>query len=439
MEQAQYKKIGFWAVFGIVVGSQVGSGIFMAPVVLAPYGILSFYSYIIAAIGAMALALVFAKLCSIIPKTGGPHTYVNAAFGPFPAFFTGWCYWVISWVSSLAVVKSCIGYLIPIIGQQTPELTIAMEIFLLLTMTLLNLYGLSVAGVIEFFLTLLKIVPLVILPVIALFFFKMDNIQISESVQQQSLISNLGHVTLIVLWGFIGLETGTTTAGSVKNPEKTIPKATAIGTLLVALLYFVNNAAIMGAVPATQLINSTAPYSDVVKNIFGGTWYLIISFIAFLVCLSTLNAWILSSGQVAMGVAQDKLMPKVFGVQNKNGSPYFSILMTFIGGTPLIILTYSNNFAHQMNMIIDFSVTAFLFVYMICVLSYFKILIKRSQMKLKSFVIGAVALLFCSWIIYNTPLNILLMAFAFVLTGIPVYIWHKASSKKEFEKIVKIQ
>ena len=83
-------KIGFWAVFSIVTGSQIGSGVFTLPPCLAPYGVLGLFGCLLAGLGAMALCYVFASLCSRLPKTGGPHVYVQHAFGPKIAFFSGW-------------------------------------------------------------------------------------------------------------------------------------------------------------------------------------------------------------------------------------------------------------------------------------------------------------------------------------------------------------
>ncbi len=114
------RKIGFWSVFALVTGSQIGSGVFMLPANLAPYGFYSLAGWLFSGAGAIALALVFAGLCARFPQTGGPHVYVHHAFGRGWAFFTGWTYWVISWVSTTAVVVVSIGYLTPIIGHQSP-------------------------------------------------------------------------------------------------------------------------------------------------------------------------------------------------------------------------------------------------------------------------------------------------------------------------------
>src|SRR5580704_3675387 len=142
-------KMGFWSIFALVTGSQIGSGVFLSPATLAPYGLYGLAGWIVSGLGAIALALVFAQLCSWYPKTGGPHVYVYQAFGPWAAFFTGWTYWVISWVSTTIVIVASVAYLTPIIGHQTPMILIILQIILLLLVTALNFRGVTAAGRVE--------------------------------------------------------------------------------------------------------------------------------------------------------------------------------------------------------------------------------------------------------------------------------------------------
>src|SRR5580704_3865971 len=104
------QKIGFWAVFALVAGSQIGSGVFMQPASLAPFGLYGLFGWLISGAGAIALALVFAWLCANFPKTGGPCVYMQEAFGPVVGYFTGWTYWVISWVSTTVLFVAAVGY-----------------------------------------------------------------------------------------------------------------------------------------------------------------------------------------------------------------------------------------------------------------------------------------------------------------------------------------
>lgn len=429
------KKIGFWAVLAIVMGSQIGSGVLMLPASLAPYGKMSLVAWVVSGLGAIALSLVFAGLCHSYPKTGGPHVYVAETFGRTAAFFSGWTYWVISWVSSTAVIVASIGYLSPIIGQWiAPDYYLGLEIILLLFITSLNLKGVSSAGRAEFFLTLIKFVPLVLLPTIGLFYFNADNFMVSAAAQSLTPAETLARVTLLTLWGFIGLESATTPAGSVENPQKTIPKAIVIGTLLVALLYFLNSVGIMGLLPGETLAQSNAPYVAATQAMFGGHWHIIISIMASLVCIGTLNAWMLASGQIALGLAQDKFLPSYFGKKTKEDAPYVALLISAIGILPLLFLSAQQTLAEKITHIIDVSVVAFLFVYLICCLAFLKMTYQRALdsrlIKFFRMGYGIIALLFCSWIIYQTPMHVLGLAGLFVLSGIPVFIYMHLSKKR---------
>ena len=419
------RKIGFWSVFALVTGSQIGTGVFMLPTSLAPFGVLSLAGWVISGFGAVALALVFAALCGRFPRTGGPHAYVKEAFGTPASFFTGWTYWTISWVSTTAVIVATIGYLTPLIGHCSSNTYLALEILLLIGITALNLSGVTVAGQAESVLTFLKFVPLLILPIVALFYFDIGNFVTEEAVKNSSTTHSLAQVTLLTLWGFIGLESATTPAGSVEDPSKTIPRAIVLGTICVALLYFLNSIGIMGLIPGPELAQAKAPYVDAAQRLFGGHWHLGVSLIAAIVCLGTMNAWVLSAGQIALGLAEDKLIPRIFALKNKNDAPFWALLASSIGIIPLLVLTANENLAKQITSIIDFSVVAFLFVYLICGFSFFKLMIKKNELSYFSLFYGLVACGFCCWIIYETPLKTLLIASLFTVSGLPIYLWRQ--------------
>ena len=104
-----------------------------------------------------------------------------------------------------------------------------------------------------------------------------------------------------------------------------------MGTLCVAILYLINSIGIIGLIPREDLIHSNAPYVDATQIIFSGQWHLLISLLASIICIGTLNAWVLISGQIALGLAQDGLMPSFFAKKNKNGAPIWSLFVSCIG------------------------------------------------------------------------------------------------------------
>ncbi|MCA9507079.1 MAG: amino acid permease [Myxococcales bacterium] len=418
------EKIGFWAVFALVAGSQIGSGVFVQPASLAPYGLYALAGWLISGTGAVTLALVFGWLCSKFPRTGGPYAYVEEAFGPVAGFFTGWTYWVISWVSTPVLYVASVGYLSPMLGNPPTEILLGLEIILLLALTWLNLRGVYAAGRAEFVLSLLKIIPLIIMPILALMYFKMDNFTVdTEKVAGSSLSHILSSVALLTMWGFIGLETATTAAGSVENPQKVIPRAIVIGTLCVGILYFFNSLGIMGLMAGAELAQSRAPYADAAQHMFGGNWHLLISLIASVVCIGTANAWTLSSGQAALGLAEAGLMPAIFKQKNKFGAPRWGILSSCIGIIPILILTANETLSEQINTIIDFSVTAFIFVYFACVAAFFRISYKeRTLIKHLAYLIAAcIGGFFCLWVLFETSWHTIGIASLFAVSGIPIF------------------
>ncbi len=421
-------RMGFWSVLALVIGSQIGSGVFMLPASLAVYGKYSIAGWITSAIGAISLALVFASLCSRFPKTGGPHVYAEQIFGRDISFFTGWTYWVISWVSTTAVIVASIGYLSPIIGNQEPTIYLVLEIFLLIIVGMLNLYGVEAAGKAETLLTILKFILLFLIPLFALWYFDISNLTMSEKISYQLPSSNIAQTALLTLWGFVGLECATAPAGSVENPSKTIPKALVIGTLTVAIIYMFNSVAIMGLIKGEELASSNAPYVLAAEKIFGGNWSLWISIAASIACIGTLNAWVLTSGQISLGLAEDKMMPNIFACLNKNKSPYASIIISCIGIIPLLILTANKNIAAQVTTVIDFSVTSFLFIYLLCSIAQL-ILCLKEKTSIFNILNAIIALSFCLWVISETSLNTILISSLFTLSGIPLYVfWFKKQS-----------
>lgn len=415
------RKIGFWAVFALVTGSQIGSGIFMLPIILAPFGALSITGWCVSGIGAICLSLVFAKLCSWFPKTGGPHIYVHKAFGEKAAYLTGWTYWLISWFSSTAVIIASVGYLTPLLGYESPYLHLCLEIALLVIITGLNFKGVKAAGNAEFVLTLIKIIPLFILPIMALGYFDAHHFAQETVPSSQSPSSMLSQVVVLTFWGFIGVESATAPAESVENPSKTIPRALILGTISVAALYLMNSVGIMGIIPAADLAQAKAPYSDAAQIIFGGNWHLGISLLAAIICIGTLNAWTLTSGQIALGLAQDGLLPAFFGKKNKEDAPVVALAISCGCTIPILILSSSAHMAKQMSTFIDFSVISFLFIYAFCCLAFLKLSWQNKELKQYSFWVGLVALGFCLWIIWETPAMTLLIASSFTAVGIPVY------------------
>jgi APA family basic amino acid/polyamine antiporter len=284
----------------------------------------------------------------------------------------------------------------------------------------------------EFILTLLKFIPLLLVPLAALPYFDLNNFVIDPKISELPTLQALGKATLLTFWGFVGLECSTAAAGSVENPSKTIPRAVILGTTTVAVIYLLNSIGVMGLINGHELIGSKAPYVDATEKVFGGNMAIVISLIACLICIGTLNAWILVSGQIVLGLAESGLMPKAFASRNSNDAPSVGIIASSSGIIPLLFLTSNDSLAHQITLIIDFSVVAFLFVYLACCLAFFKIHFDlKEKITLLKLSYSLIATLFCGWVIFETPVNTLIIASLFTLSGAPLYFfWYRSCQKK---------
>jgi APA family basic amino acid/polyamine antiporter len=162
--------MGFWAVLAFVISSQVGSGIFLFPAKMAPLGDIGFFAWILTGMEALLLAFVFSRLCGLYPETGGPHTYVAHVFEPRAGFYVAWTYWILAWLGIVPTLNILVGALFLALGVEAgPFVFFVVEVLVLLGVTLLNLRGVQASGQWEVFMTILKIVPLLLFPILGFF------------------------------------------------------------------------------------------------------------------------------------------------------------------------------------------------------------------------------------------------------------------------------
>ncbi len=131
----------------------------------------------------------------------------------------------------------------------------------------------------------------------------------------------LTQVMAFTVFAFIGVEAATIPAGDVHEPDKTIPRATLIGTSAAALVYLLSTTAVFGAVPNEELQSNDAAFSVAAENMFGSWAGTAVAVVACISCLGAMNGLILLSGQIPMAAEFDGLAPRVFGKLNINHAP----------------------------------------------------------------------------------------------------------------------
>jgi arginine:agmatine antiporter len=248
----------------------VGSGFYLSPAAVAPYGLLAIVFWIVMGIGAMCLGVAFARLARRLPATGGPYAYTRAAYGDFAGFIVGWGYWISIWASLPVIAFAFTGSLLKLMPamQGSRPAAVAITLGAIWLVTLTNLRGVKEAGLFAEITTYAKLVPFAGIAVLGLPWVHFD--QLAEfNPSGSSLFAAASALAPLTMFAYLGLESATVPAGDVRNPTRTIPLATIGGIAIAGLLYVLGTIVVLGVVPRGQLVNSLAPFSDAARSMWG--------------------------------------------------------------------------------------------------------------------------------------------------------------------------
>ncbi len=338
------KPLGFWTCWSLTVGCMIGSGVFMLPRTMAPYGLLSLGGWVIAGLGSIALALVFGRLAARTQCNGGPYAYARHAFGDLTGFLMAWAYWL-SFLMGVPVVAiafvSYLGVFIPALNGNVVAQA-ASAIAVIAVFTAVNIRGLREMSFAQIALTMLKIIPLLVIIGLALPAGAPQNLP-PLNPSTESVLAVLAATALIALWPFTGFEVVTLPAANVKDCERTIPRALVTGMLTVVAIYLAASTAVMLLVPPEQLAQSSAPFADAARAL--GPWGPnFIAAGALIATAGTLNGLVFTCGQMPMAVAFDKLAPSWLAATNKGGAPHLALIVSFGISALLLALNYTRGF-----------------------------------------------------------------------------------------------
>ena len=435
------KKLGLVAATSLVIGNMIGSGIFLLPSSLAPYGLLSVVGWLITSFGALMLALVFAKLSQIIIGAGGPYTYSRVGFGDFAGFWIAWGYWIALWVSIAGVAVAFIGYLaafFPVINSNN-WLAGAVAILMIWVLTFINLRGADLAGKVQTVSTIIKVIPLVVIGIFGLLYFDSANLaQWAPSAAEPSVYRAVQAIVALTLWSYLGLESAAVATDTIENPTKTIPRATMIGTIFVAVVYILSSTAVLGIVPASTLETSSFPFATAADTLWGSTAFYFVAFCAAVSCLGAANGFILITPQVSSAAADDKLFPAPFARRTKNGVPAWGMILAAILESVVLALNYSGtqNAVEIFNFIILLATLTTLIPYVFCamaeVMIFFTDRERFSGQRLgASITVAVLAFIYSVYAVIGSGATSVMWGFILLLAGIPVYVWMRRPGQEK--------
>lgn len=420
--------LGLAMVTSLVVGNMVGSGVFLLPASLAPYGGASLVGWLVTTAGSILLGLVFARLARRLPAAGGPYAYTHQAFGEFAGFLVGWGYWISCWSAVSAIAVAMTGYLGDLAPAltRTPAAAAGTAISAIVLLTAVNIAGVRQSGWVQLATTILKVLPLVAVALFGLPRLVPANFA-PFNPTDGSAFGAVQACVALTLWAFLGLESGTVPAGDVRDAARTIPRATVLGVVIASLLYVAATVAVMGMVPREVLASSSAPFAEAARTLWGPHAGTLVAAGAFISCFGALNGWILVASQVPAAIARRRLFPAFFARLSGRGTPALGLALSGVLSSILVAANFTKGLVGMFTAMILLSTLASLIPYTFCTMAEALLSVRERLAGTRAAVGGALTLSALAFVYAmiataGSGQETVYWGFLTLLAGIPVYV-----------------
>lgn len=379
MENKQLQKnLGIAAALSTVVGMVIGGGVFFKP--QAVYTLtggapgLGILAWIIAGIMTITAGLTAAEVSAAIPKTGGMMVYIEEIYGKKLGFLTGWMQTVLFFPATAAAIAVMFGQQAAIL-LNNPSLVMPMSIGVILLVGILNTFGSKTSGTIQTVSTVCKLIPLVLIIVFGFIKGSGDNPVMSPLVAEGiSPMGIIGQLLVAILFAYDGWINVGAIAGEMKNPGKDLPKAIIGGLSIVMAINVVINLAYLWVLPASELAQYASPASIVAEKIFGPVGGKLINVGILVSVFGCLNGYLLTGPRIPYTLANQKVLPAMFGKLNKHGVPANATLF-------MVVLSVIYALSGQFNLLSDLSMFAIWAFYTLTFIGVIKL--RKTQPDLK--------------------------------------------------------
>jgi APA family basic amino acid/polyamine antiporter len=447
--------LGAWASAAIVVGTMIGTGIFLKPAEMAREGrtvSVVFAAWIVGAILSLFGALSFAELGAMIPEAGGEYAYLRRAFGPAWGFLFGWMHSIVGRPSSMASISAgmmrFLSFLLPVVAAPLFTVHISvpglsgwlrpydfvftwaqpLAVLWLVAMTWVNYLGVRLGGAVQIFLTAIKVISVVI--VIGVAFFSSapaarapDPFWPAVGDGTAMILRAFLAALAAALWAYDGWEDLNLVGSEVQDPQRNFPRALVGGVAFVGAIYLLFSAACLKVLPFENVAASPHIASDVVEHVAGrgaAAWITVAMVIS---ALGSMNSSVLSGARVPYAMARDGIFFKVAeGIHPKYRTPGRALIFECVLAS---VMALSGTFEELTNL---FIFAGWIF-YGLAVVSLFRM--RRTEPDLPRpyrcwgypwvpgiFVAGALALTFNIWLERPGRSSIGLLL---ILAGLPFY------------------
>jgi APA family basic amino acid/polyamine antiporter len=411
--EPESRMLGKWMSLAMVVGSMIGSGIYLLPTTLAPYGYNLVIAFLLTGFGTMCLAYAMARLAAVIP--GGPFVYLTDAFGETVAFVTLWSY-VISQITGVAAVSvaaaGALGHVYPQVASGPGLIAVALGSIAILLVV--NLRGARSAGALQIVATLIKIVPLIAVVLFVAVHFTTGQ-RIEPLAPAPLGIAPITIAAALMLFSLTGFEAAAVTANVTRDSTSTVPVATIAGTGFTAIIYLLSTVATLMLLPSVLAAKSGAPFADAIAPILGPVAGMLVAVIAAISAFGTGNSLLLFSAEISRTLSQAGDLPPIFRRSNKVGAPVGALWISSSVAALLVLASSSKNFVALYVFITLVSTVAALVLYGMCAAAALKLKVTGKWM-----IIALVAIAYSFAMFVGAGLEATLWGFGLAAVGLPV-------------------
>jgi len=421
---AELKRVlGFWTILCLSIGSIMGTGLFFGTSIGAHYaGNGAILAWIILTAIAIYISTFFGELVSMYPSAGGIYEFSKHAYSKFFSFMMGWLAWIVGNLTTALLVVAAIDYLLP--SSTDFWIKMGISVALIVMLNLVAYFGIEQSGFIIILLTALTLGTFA-----AIIFPGALHINEQYYFPFTVKLSVIAVAIFFLTESFFGWESATYLAEETKDPEKVIPRALVMGTLLVGIIGISLTIVSFGVIPWSELAKSNAPLSDVAKILFGDFGKSAINVGIFAALIGSAAGGIVTMPRLILALARDKLFIAQFSdVHSRFRTPYKAIIFQAIVSIAVFAIVVGS-YDTLLSTLLPLALLMYIFTILtVPILRITEKELKRSFkvpfVALGSFAtIGFIVFLIASWVLYEPgAIKILMLGASLLSLGIPIFL-----------------
>jgi APA family basic amino acid/polyamine antiporter len=448
------RALGIWAAVSIVIGTVIGSGVFLVPTTMIQHvGSVGSLFIVWIAAGLLSLfgALTYAELAAAMPEAGGEYVYLKEAYGPFWGYLYGWTqFWVAksgsiatlaagfyTYLTAFVPVLSKPIYISPLhIGPGGSLLEIhygqLVAICLILILAGINYTGVRSGGNLQVVVTAVKMLLIAGIIGVGILSGKGDFSHFHSSIKSVGGMAGFFAAMVSALWAYDGWNNVSMVSSEIEKPQRNLPRALILGTTAVIVTYLLINVAYFYVLTPSQVASSGRLAADMMAKLYGSTASSLVSIAVLISIFAALNGSILSGARVPYAMARDGLFFRPAAkVHPEFRTPGNSMILLCSWSCIVVLSGWFDD-------LYNFVIFGSWILYLMTAVSVFVLRVKRPDLPRPYRVIGYPALPMCFvcvaalllWNTLQTRPRESLMGLGLMALGIPFYVyWSRRLAK----------